>query len=111
MSHSQVEFLLHILDETNYLMDSSKGLSKREFVEDEDLKRAYTRSIGIMGEAVKHVTEDLRSVYPQIAWSGMARMGGKLIHHYFGVDYDLVWEVVVSEVLIKHAQLTEILED
>ena len=63
------------------------------------------------GEAAKNVSDELRATYSQVAWSGMARMRDKLIHHYFGVDYDLVWEAVISEVPIIHDQLAEILEE
>ena len=64
-----------------------------------------------MGEASKNVSEEIRSKYAQVDWSGMARMRDKLIHHYFGVDFDLVWEVVVSEVPIINQQLVNILKD
>jgi len=53
MSRSQIEFLHHILDETVYLIDSSSEMSKSEFLHSEHFKRAFTRSIEIMGEASK----------------------------------------------------------
>lgn len=110
MSRSQVEFLYHILDETEYLLRSGKDLSKENFLVNEDLKRAFTRSIEIMGEASKNVSEEIRNNYSAIDWRGMARMRDKLIHHYFGVDYDLVWEVVMDEVPKINAQLLELIQ-
>jgi uncharacterized protein with HEPN domain len=53
MSPSAREYLQHILDETEYIISSLEGLSKADFVRDETLKRAYVRSLEIMGEAVK----------------------------------------------------------
>lgn len=82
---------------------------KEAFLTNEDLKSAFTRSIEIMGEASKNVSEEIRSHYSTIDWRGMARMRDKLIHHYFGVDYELVWEVVVEEAPSIHAQLSAIL--
>ncbi|MCB0197400.1 MAG: DUF86 domain-containing protein [Anaerolineae bacterium] len=66
MSHSPLEYLQHILDETNYLINKSQGLNHSQFVQDETLKRAFVRSIEIIGEATKQVPADLREKYPHI---------------------------------------------
>lgn len=57
MSPSAREYLQHILDETTYITTSSMGLDKAIFVQDETLKRAYVRSIEVIGEAVKQSDE------------------------------------------------------
>lgn len=111
MPRSQVEFLYHILEETQYLMRSTHQLNKEDFLQNEDLKRAFSRSIEIMGEAAKNVSGEIRDTYSHIPWSGMARMRDKLIHHYFGIDYELVWEVVTEEVPTIHDQLKSVLEN
>lgn len=111
MSRSQVEFLHHILDEAEYLISSSKVMSKEDFLINEDLKRAFTRSIEIIGEASKNVSEEIRVKYSSINWKGMARMRDKLIHHYFGVDYELVWEVITSEVPQLHTELILLIQE
>ena len=53
MSFSSLEYLQHILDETAYLINRAKGLNKDEFIQDETLKRAFVRSLEIIGEATK----------------------------------------------------------
>lgn len=55
MSPSPLEYLRHIVDETTYLLERSQGLSKEEFIQDPTLKRAFVRSIEIIGEATKSV--------------------------------------------------------
>ena len=60
MSLSSFEYLRHILAEIAYLEDQAKGLSKDEFVQDETLKRAFARSLEIIGEAAKKVSAKLR---------------------------------------------------
>lgn len=90
MSRSVREYLRHILDETNYLLSESQGLSQAEFLQNETLKRAFVRSIEIIGEATKKVPNDFRQNYPQIEWRAMAGMRDHLIHGYFGIDYDIV---------------------
>lgn len=111
MSRSQVEFLRHMLDECEYLLRSSENLSKSDFLVDENLKRAFTRSIEVMGEASKNVSEEIKHHSPAIEWKGIAKMRDKLIHHYFGVDYELVWEVVTDRVPMISAQLRKLIDE
>ncbi|WP_322487337.1 DUF86 domain-containing protein [Chloroflexus sp.] len=54
------------------------------------MKRAYVRSVEIIGEAVKYMPESIRQKYPIIEWRMIAGMRDRLIHGYFGVDYDIV---------------------
>jgi uncharacterized protein with HEPN domain len=98
MSLSALEYLRHILDETIYLSHQTLDLSKEQFLQDETLKRAFVRSIEIIGEAAKQVPEDIRKKYPHIQWRAMAGMRDRLIHGYFGIDYDIVWDVVINKV-------------
>ena len=97
MSLSSLEYLQHILDETTYLTDRAKGLNKKdEFMQDETLKRAFVRSLEIIGEATKNVSAELGQKYSHIDWRAMAGMRDRLIHRYFGIDYDIVWDVVTK---------------
>jgi uncharacterized protein with HEPN domain len=66
MSPSAREYLQHILDETKYITSSSCGLDKATFLQDETLKRAYVRSIEVIGEAVKQLPDRLRQKYTSI---------------------------------------------
>ena len=98
MSRSQLEYLQHIRDEAAYLATATAGVSRELLEHDETLKRAVVRSLEIIGEAAKHVPGSFRARYPGIAWRAMAGMRDRLIHHYFGVDFDLVWDAVHNHV-------------
>lgn len=94
MSFEPREYLRHILAEVEYLLESSRDLSRERFLADETLKRAFVRSLEIIGEATKKLPKDFRAAHSQAEWRAMAGMRDRLIHGYFGVDYDLVWDVV-----------------
>lgn len=90
MSPSPSDILRHILDEADFLLSSSASISLEEFELDGALKRAFVRSIEIIGEAAAKLPDDLKQRYSQVDWRAMSAMCNRLIHGYFGVDYELV---------------------
>lgn len=108
---SPLEYLRHILDEAEYLMGQTQGLSQDEFLSDETLKRAFVRSIEIIGEAAKKVPDDLKQKYPQTEWRAIAGMRDRLIHGYFGIDYDIVWDVAINKIPQLQQQVEEMLRN
>lgn len=110
MSRSPLDYCRLILDETAFLIEQSGKLDEVSFSNDPVSQRAFVRSLEIIGEASKQVDPGLRSKYPQIPWTKMARMRDKVIHHYFGVEYDLVWAVVEQEIPKLDTALRELVE-
>jgi len=80
MSLDPLDYLRHVLDEAEYLILHSENLNKEDFIQDDTLKRAFVRSLEIIGEAVKRVPDEIRDEYPDIEWKAIAGMRDKLIH-------------------------------
>ncbi|MCX7839228.1 MAG: DUF86 domain-containing protein [Anaerolineae bacterium] len=104
-----LEYLRHILDEVNYIVEHTRAITRQEFMQDATLRRAVVRSLEVIGEATKHIPNQFRAKYPRIDWRSMAAMRDKLIHDYFGVDYEIVWDVVVHKVPSLKQEVEEIL--
>ena len=110
MSHSHKEYLLHILEETNFVLTSTQNTTQEEFDNDAILKRAVVRSLEIVGEAAKKLPDDFKVQHPETDWKAMAGTRDKLIHDYFGVDYDIVWDIVINELPLLKEQLANMLD-
>ncbi len=98
MSHSDKALLQHILDETDFIELETNSISRDFFLSDRKTQKAFSRSIEIIGEAVKNLSKSLVEQYPNVEWRSIAGMRDKLIHGYFSVNYTLVWDVAVNEI-------------
>lgn len=88
-----------------------EGLSLHEFKEDDNTSSAVIRKFEIIGEATKHIPEFVKVKYPDVPWKRMAGMRDRLIHAYFGVDYQLVWDAIKLEIPELKPRLEKILTE
>lgn len=87
-------YIKDILDAIQRIEDFVRDITFEEFVQDDKTSSAVLRKLEIIGEATKKIPADTRKSHSQIPWKEMAGMRDKIIHFYFGVDYEIVWKVI-----------------
>lgn len=111
MNKDDTVFLKHILDAIDLIETYLEDKSFVDFENYQMLQDAVIREIEIIGEATKNLSANLKNKYPEIPWRQMAGMRDKLIHSYFGVDLDAVWDTAVKDIPLLEGKLAEILKN
>ena len=96
-SSNEQAFLTDIREAIHRIQSYTEGMDYDEFQADTKTQDAVMRNLEILGEATKQLSETVRQQASHIPWRNIARMRDKLIHHYFGVNLDVVWHVVQDD--------------
>ncbi len=92
-----IESLSDILEAVKRIRIYTSGMDYETFMDDMKTRDAVVRNLEIIGEASKNVKNDFREKSPEVPWKEMAGMRDKLIHQYFGVNYEIVWTIIHEE--------------
>lgn len=111
MARDELLYLRHVLDAINIIEEYLYGVDEAHFKATRLLQDGTIRQIEIIGEAVKNLSKDIRKSYPEIPWQDIAGMRDRLIHGYFGVDIEEVWETAKQDLPILKDQVKSILKD
>jgi uncharacterized protein with HEPN domain len=90
-------FLNDIFFYTSIILDFTIDMDFEVFSNDKKTILAVTRALEIIGEASKHIPNDLRKKFPEIEWKNMAGMRNFISHEYFGIDLPLIWNVIIKK--------------
>jgi len=101
-------YLKDILDTISDIEVFIANINESEFYKNKEKKYAVVRALEIIGEAAKNLSKELRAKHKEIPWKEIASMRDKLIHWYFGIKWELVWETVKNKIPELKNQLLKI---
>lgn len=97
--HEDTVRLRHLVDAAKKTQAFTRGRTREDLDSDEMLALAVVRLLEIMGEAAREVSDELKEEHPEIPWREMVGARNRMIHRYFDVDLDVVWEIAAKDLL------------
>lgn len=98
-------YLLDILIAARKIMQFSRGVSRGKFDQDELLQNAIMRMLEIIGEAARAISDETKHTHEDIPWRQMIGMRHRLVHEYFRVDLERVWDTVQRDIPLLIGQI------
>jgi uncharacterized protein with HEPN domain len=105
------DYVQDILDSINDIEKFTAGMNSDSFAKDKKAVYAVIRAIEIIGEATKNLPKSIREKYPEVPWKKMDGMRDRLVHEYFGVDLEILWEVVKRDITMLKPLIQKVFED
>lgn len=94
---ADVDCLLDIQEAIGRIRQYTQQLTYQRFLQDIKTQDAVIRNLEIIGEATKNLSAEIHEKHATVPWKGMAGVGDRRIHHYFGVNLDIVWDIITIE--------------
>ena len=110
-SRRELDFLRDIEDAIERILDYMAGLTWDEYLRDHRTQDAVIRNLEVIGEATKNLSDEFRSQYPGIPWRDMAGTRDRLTHHYFGINQEIVWQIIEQDLPGLKSQLTQVISE
>ena len=104
-------FLLHIIESIEKLEEITTTTSKESFLSSWILQDAILKNFIVIGEAVSNIDEEIKQKYPQINWRGAKSMRNFIVHEYFSVDLNFVWETILETLPNFKKDISKIIPD
>ncbi|MBI2346261.1 MAG: DUF86 domain-containing protein [Deltaproteobacteria bacterium] len=103
-------YLEDIVEAIGKIREYTTGLPVESFLRDSKTIDAVVRNLEIVGEAIKNVPEEIRMQHLDIEWRKIAGLRDILIHEYFGIDSDIIWDIIQNKLPVLEAQVRTILQ-
>ena len=110
MKRVYIDSLRDMLDNAKRAIRFAKGMNYKAFEKDEKTIYAVIRAVEIIGEAAGNIPEEVRAKYPDIPWRDVRGMRSKLVHQYFGINMEVVWQTVREDIPALIAAITKIVK-
>ena len=97
MKENDEVYLSHIVDAIERIEEYCQGVSRQKFLKNKMVAAATVRELEIIGEAARNVSREFRKMNPELPWEQMTGTRNRLIHEYFGVDLEIVWQTIIQD--------------
>ncbi|HQW68238.1 MAG TPA: DUF86 domain-containing protein [Flavobacterium sp.] len=111
MKNNTKIFLLHILESIEKLEEITTTTSKEEFLKNWIIQDAILKNFIVIGEAVANIDEEIKQHYSTINWRGAKSMRNFIVHEYFSVDLNFVWETILETIPKFKKDISNIIKD
>ena len=108
---SDLIFVEHVLESIEAIEEFSKEMTKEKLAVNRLNRNAIIRELEIIGEAVKNISDTTKERYKSVLWREIAGTRDKMIHHYFGIDLEIVWDIIKIELPILKKEMLKIKEE
>ena len=110
MPRSQLLYLNDIAEAAGNIRSYVGELTFDQFRNDQMRVDAVIRNFEIIGEAVKHLSDDLKGQFPSTDWRAVAGFRDMLIHGYFGIDPEILWDIITNKIPVLQDEIATIIE-
>ena len=111
MSRNYDLYLQDIVAAADRIASYVEGCTRGEFEADQMRIDAVIRNLGIIGEAVKKIPDSIRERYPSVPWHNISGLRNRVVHVYFNVDMDIIWDVVQSKLPPLRTQIQQLIKE
>ena len=109
MSRIHIDYLRDMLENANRAIQFIEGMDFETFSEDDKTVYAVIRAVEIIGEATRNIPEEIRAKYPEIPWREVSDMRNKLVHRYFGINLEVIWQTLNEDLPMLAATIQEVI--
>ena len=103
--------LQHIFDSIAEITLAVSGKTKKEFVDNHILRIAIVKWIEIIGEAANHISQETKESAVEIEWNMIIGLRHIVVHEYFGINYDIIWNIAIIEIPILSQKIEKLLKE
>jgi len=105
------DYLLDIEQAIERILSYTAGLTWEKYLQDYKTQDAVIRNLEVIGESTKNLSDELRERYPAIPWRDMAGTRDRLTHHYFGINQEIVWQIVKQDLPGLKQQIDQMIRE
>lgn len=111
MKRDDSVYLHHILDAIRRVQEYTQSMSLVEFLEEYMVQDAVIRQLEVIGEAARNISHEFKDLHPEIPWQKMIGIRNKIIHAYFEVNNQIVWDTVVNDLPMLEQQVVHLVKE